>query len=72
MIRTALILSLLTTPALAQVRVHPTTVAPGQAIVVHWQGKDILCSPKPFNGRDIPMAVATETPEMMAFAGARV
>lgn len=34
-----------------------------------WQGKGIVPEPHPFNGVDIPMATATDQPEMLKLAG---
>ena len=34
-----------------------------------WQGKNIVPEPHPFNGKDIPMATATDQPEMLKLAG---
>ncbi|MGE3246432.1 MAG: LLM class flavin-dependent oxidoreductase [Beijerinckiaceae bacterium] len=34
-----------------------------------WQGKSIVPEPHPFNGKDIPMATATDQPEMIKLAG---
>lgn len=36
-----------------------------------WKGKGIVATPKPLNGATMPMATATEQPEMIAIAGAR-
>ena len=38
---------------------------------VHWQGKDVLCLPKPVNGDGMPMAIASDNPEMIRLAGER-
>ncbi len=35
----------------------------------YWQGKSIVPEPHPFNGKDIPMATATDQPEMIKLAG---
>lgn len=34
-----------------------------------WQGKGIVPEPHPFNGKDMPMATATDQPEMIKMAG---
>ena len=34
-----------------------------------WQGKGIVPEPHPFNGKDMPMATATDQPEMLKMAG---
>ena len=38
---------------------------------VHWQGKDVLCLPKPVNGDAMPMAIASDNPEIIRLAGER-
>jgi len=38
---------------------------------VHWQGKDVLCLPKPVRGDAMPMAIASDNPEMIRLAGER-
>ena len=35
-----------------------------------WRGKGIVPEPHPFNGQDIPMATATDQPDMLKLAGA--
>jgi limonene 1,2-monooxygenase len=38
---------------------------------VHWQGKDVLCLPKPVDGDGMPMAIASDNAEMVRLAGER-
>jgi limonene 1,2-monooxygenase len=37
----------------------------------HWRGRDILALPKPVNGVDMPMAVATDSDDMIKLAAER-
>ena len=37
----------------------------------HWRGRGIVALPKPFAGRDMPMATATDSEDMLRIAGAR-
>jgi limonene 1,2-monooxygenase len=38
---------------------------------VHWQGKDVLCLPRPVRGDGMPMAIASDNPEMVRLAAER-
>ena len=38
---------------------------------VHWKGKEVLCLPKPVNGAGMPMAIASDNPDMVRLAAER-
>lgn len=48
-----------------------STEAPFDWDGAYWHGKGVLCLPKPVNGRDMPMATATDSDDMIILAAER-